>query len=265
MPLTPYRHSSVLEYLVVISSQGGFSNVYAAFRAAIDADPTRPLLTFYDEATGERNELSGTTLENWVAKTANLLVDGCGLITGDAAAVVLPPHWQTAAVLLGAWSAGLVVEYEDPSLAGGTSPAEVGFVTADRLDAVPGTGDKFVLGLAPMALPMRQVPEGFVDYVAEVRGHGDHFRPYAPIRDADPAMTDGTTHAELCAVARKRAATRGIGPTDRVLVAAADAVHPLKWLLTPLVAGASIVLCANLDPAALDRRRDAERITHVLS
>jgi uncharacterized protein (TIGR03089 family) len=116
-----------------------------------------------------------------------------------------------------------------------------------------------------MAMPMRDVPAGFVDYVAEVRGHGDHFSPYSQIRDTDLAMTDGTTHGELCAVARERAAARGIGPADRVLVDAADAVDPLTWLLTPLVAGASIVLCANLDPATLDRRREAERITHVLS
>ena len=51
------------------------------FAAAVAADPTRPLLTYYDDATGERTELSGTSLANWVAKTANLLVDRCGLGT----------------------------------------------------------------------------------------------------------------------------------------------------------------------------------------
>ena len=51
-------------------------------------DPTRPLLTWYDDATGERTELSGATLANWVAKTANLLVDGLGLGPGDRAARV---------------------------------------------------------------------------------------------------------------------------------------------------------------------------------
>jgi uncharacterized protein (TIGR03089 family) len=248
---------------VVISGESGFGNVPAAFRAAIAADPTRPLLTFYDDATGERTELSGTSLENWVAKTANLLVDGPGLSPPPLAAVALPPHWQTAAVLLGAWSAGLVVGLADPAQFGSMGPAEVGFTAADRLGAAPEAPDRFVLGLAPMALPMRDLPAGFVDYVTEVRGHGDHFRPYAPVRDSDPAMTDGTTHGELCRVAGETAATLGIGPTDRVLVDAANAVHPLKWLLAPLVAGASIVLCANLDPAALERRREAERITRA--
>ena len=38
---------------------------------------------------------------------------------------------------------------------------------------------------------MREVPEGFTDYVAEVRGHGDRFSAYP--REETPAM-DGLTH-----------------------------------------------------------------------
>ena len=39
------------------------------------ADSSRPLITFYDDATGERVELSVTTYANWVAKVASLLVE----------------------------------------------------------------------------------------------------------------------------------------------------------------------------------------------
>ncbi len=232
-----------------------FGTVSDLFAAAVAVDPTRPLLTYYDDATGERAELSGTTLDNWVAKTANLLVDGCGLGPGDRAAVLLPPHWQTAAILLGAWAAGAqLTRLED---------AEVVFAAIDRIDAAPKAADRFVLGLAPMALPLRQVPAGFVDYVAEVRGHGDRFRPVTPPRPTDLALDD-TTHEELCRMAGSWVATLGLGPADRVLVTAADAGDPLKWLLTPLAAGASIVLCANPDPAALPARRKSERITRLL-
>ena len=35
----------------------------------------RPVVTFYDDATGERVELSAATYANWVAKTAGLLQD----------------------------------------------------------------------------------------------------------------------------------------------------------------------------------------------
>src|SRR5690242_4472958 len=89
----------------------GRNTVPSLFAALVAAEPSLPLLTHYDDASGERTELSGATLANWVAKTANLLVDGAGLEPGAHATVWLPPHWQTAAVLLGAWSAGLTVGY----------------------------------------------------------------------------------------------------------------------------------------------------------
>src|SRR5438046_8014238 len=87
------------------------NTVPSLFAAIVGKDPSLPFLTFYDDATGERTELSGATLANWVSKTANLLVDGCGLGHGAVAAVRLPPHWQSAAILLGAWTAGLSVTY----------------------------------------------------------------------------------------------------------------------------------------------------------
>jgi uncharacterized protein (TIGR03089 family) len=256
-----------LERLVDISPETRFSTVPAIFRSAVAADPTRPLLTYYDDATGERTELSGATLDNWVAKTANLLVDGCGLVPGDVAAVLLPPHWQTAAVLLGAWSAGLAAGPAGPvrRAIGEAHQPDVAFVAADRIAEAPAATDRFVLGLAPMALPLRQVPAGFVDYVAEVRTHGDHFQPYAPVGSEDPAFTDGTNHREVVSAARELARTRGLGPDDRVLVDAARWTRPLEWLLVALSVGASIVLCANADPGKLDARREAERITHVLT
>src|SRR5690242_2919202 len=90
-------------------SGSGRRTVGAMFDAASQQDAARPLLTYYDDATNERTELSGATLGNWVAKTANMLVDECGVEPGQWAAVGLPPHWQTAAVLLGCWTAGLAV------------------------------------------------------------------------------------------------------------------------------------------------------------
>ncbi|MEJ3741914.1 TIGR03089 family protein [Actinomycetes bacterium KLBMP 9797] len=208
-------------------------------------DPTQPVFTWYDDVTGERIELSGATLENWVAKTANLLVDGLGLGPGDRAAVLLPPHWQTAAVLLGCRAAGLAVDT-------GAGAVDVVFAAADRVDEarVRVAGDRFVLGLAPMALPMRSVPEGFADFVLEVRGYGDRFAgPPAPPVD------DG---------AQERAAALGIRKGDRVLIDAAVHPDPLDWLFTPLAAGATVVLCGHLDRAKLPSRVSAERVTAEL-
>jgi hypothetical protein len=60
------------------------------------------------------------------------------------------------------------------------------------------------------------------------------------------------------------ASTLDLRPGDRLLVDAAEHEHPVTWLLAPLAAGASVVLCGNLDPEVVDARMAAERVTRVL-
>lgn len=216
--------------------------VVTALQTVTKIDATRPLVTYYDDATGERLDLSGATLDNWVSKTANLLVDGLGLGPGDVAAVRLPPHWLTAAVLLGCWSAGLAVD-----LAGSDGRA-VAFGTADSgLSA----DEVYALSLAPLGLPFRPGPPvGTLDYVIEIRPYGDHFQPR--VEPTVAALADGTSHAALVA-------GRPVVPAPRVLIDADRTPDPLDWLVAPLGSGATIVLCAHLDPARLDARLATER------
>jgi uncharacterized protein (TIGR03089 family) len=222
------------------------NTVPSLFAALVGKDPSLPFLTFYDDATGERTELSGATLANWVSKTANLLVDGCGLGPGDVAAVRLPPHWQTAAVLLGAWTAGLSVAYGEPTGAG----ADVEFASLAAAETgAPGPADRYVLGLAPMGLPMRGgVPDGFADYVAEVRQFGDHY----------PGPVGGAGTEDL--VERGRALAL---PGGRLLVDTVTHPDPVQWLIGPLAAGASIVLSVNSDPAKLAARAESEQAVAI--
>ncbi|MGR6317326.1 TIGR03089 family protein [Micromonospora soli] len=226
-------------------------NIARVFADALATDPTRPMLTWYDDATGERTELSGATLTNWVAKTANLLVDEVALAPGDTAAVLLPPHWQTAAVLLGCWSAKLTV-IDTPG------NVDVLFAAADRVDQAAAwpAGERYALALDPFALPMRQVPPGYADFVSAVRGHGDHFTPYPQ---------GGETDAASLARAEARAAELCLTPGDRLLVDTAQYPDPVDWLLAPLSAGTTLVLCANLDPSRLDPRTAAEKVTRTLA
>jgi uncharacterized protein (TIGR03089 family) len=229
---------------------------------AIATDPAQPLLTWYDDGTGERVELSGLTLANWVAKTANLLVDGCGLGAGDPATVLLPPHWQTAAVLLGCWTAGLSVDSSGDVIFAVSPAACAGRTAKLRGPGLPSeaaAADRFLLGLAPMGLPIRgPLPVGWLDYVAEVRQHGDHFAPVAAVRPDQPALA-GETHADLVARAAARAGELGIPAGGRVLIDAGVFADPVDWLLAPLTAGASIVLCKDLDETARAGRAAAER------
>ena len=237
----------------------------------------RPLVTCRDEATGERVDLDAAELATWVARTASLLRDGCRLESGDAVAVMLPAHWQTAAILLGAWSLGLRVSFrpwstaglstglsDDPSegLADGLSDEDGGvaavFVAQHRVDdwleRVPEAPHRFVLG--PGAA-IDEVPDGYRDFLTEVGRHADSVRP------SDPASADGTTFGQWAGIARDIAATHGLALGDRVLVDAAADPQPVTWLLAPLTAGASIVICANLDRAAVPDIIAAEGITHV--
>jgi uncharacterized protein (TIGR03089 family) len=222
------------------------------------AAAARPLITYYDDATGERIELSGTTTANWAAKTANLLRDECDVDPDTAVAMLLPAHWQTAAVLLGAWWCGAEVVAE---------PADADWVLcdADRIDlalAAAPAGGVVALSLDAFGKGLPGLPSGVIDFATEVRLHGDDFVPWAPVPD-DTAALGGTTVAEVLADARGRAAALGLTASDRVL-------STLEWsspdglgdgLLAVLAAGASLVHVRHPDPAALDRKATSERTT----
>ena len=234
------------------------TNVTAAvLDPLLRADPMGPRITYYDDATGERIELSTVTLANWAVKTANLLRDELGAGPGTRVAVLLPAHWQTAAVLLGVWWIGAEVVL--------TGPADLALCTAQRLDeaddAVAG-GEVAVLSLDPFGKPSPDLPIGVTDYATAVRVHGDQ---YAAEPRPGPAL-EGRSADEVVAAASDSAAAAGVTAGDRVLSSlpwgSADEV--VANLLAVLAAGASLVQVANPDPSVLDRRRTAEKVTRVL-
>ncbi|MBF6388192.1 TIGR03089 family protein [Nocardia farcinica] len=222
----------------------------------LSRDPAAPRITYYDDATGARIELSGATLANWAAKTANLIRDEFGLTAGARVAVLLPAHWQTAAVLLGCWWAGVeVVLRPDPD-------AELALVAADRIDEADGIPEVAALSLDPMGAPVRDLPIGVTDFATSVRVHGDQFLP----RGVGAAL-DGMPVADVVAAARKAALRQGIGEGDRVLSSLPweTAAELIDGLLATLVAGAGLVQVVNPDPAQRPRRVETERITVQLA
>lgn len=224
-------------------------------------DPVGPRITYYDDATGERIELSAATLANWAAKTGNLLRDELGAGPASRVAVLLPAHWQTAAVLFGVWWIGA-----EAVLAGPGIEAEIALCTADRLDeadaAVGAGGEVAVLSLDPFGRPAPDLPVGVTDYATAVRVHGDQIDPE---RAPGPALA-GQAVDEVLAASEKSAAARGLTSTDRVLSTASwiSAGELVDAMLAPLGAGASLVQVAHPDAAVLQRRIETEKVTRTL-
>ncbi|GAA0918192.1 TIGR03089 family protein [Virgisporangium aurantiacum] len=236
----------------------------------------RPMLTFYDDRTGERRDLTAAALGELAGRVARLLREGCGLRAGARVAVKVPPHWQTAAVILGAWSVGAALSFRLSATAGlkaldSTDGELLDAVFVERtriddwLDDVPDARHRFVLGLAPGGAPLADVPDGYRDLVTAMAEHPGTLPAYGLVRPSDAASADGTSFGAWGRLAGEIAGRWDLHPGDRVLIDANEHEHPFKWLLTPLSVGATVVLCANLDRAGLDARIAAERVTRVMA
>lgn len=240
--------------------------------AAVARVGAAPLLTSYDDATGDRVELSAVTVANWVAKTANLLQDEFDVGRGSTVAVALPVHWQTAAVLLAVWSCGGAVldtaSEDDDRL----RAADVVLAAADRLPALEEQGLDPLLGLSlhPLGLGMAGYAGPARDFALEVRAHGDFFAPLEPPDPEAVGLVFGgggeLTLGGLVQTASELAGRLGIAPGDRILVdeGTAEQAGPVAWLLAPLSMGASLVLCRSAVPDGLHRRAESERVTATL-
>lgn len=215
-------------------------------------DAAAPRITHYDDSTGARIELSGLTLANWAAKTANMIRDEFGLAPGARVSVLLPAHWQTAAVLLGCWWAGTEVVLRPDA------DAELALVSAARIDEAGDIAEVAALSLDPMGMPVADLPVGVTDYATSVRGHGDQFHPAGA-----GAALDGATVAETVAAARASAERQGFGAGDRVLSTTDwdTTAHLIDGLLAVYAAGASLVQVTAPDPARLEHRIGTERVT----
>ena len=216
-----------------------------------ERDPAQPLLTLYDGPA--RVELSGATTANWVAKSANLMVDGLG--SPARVGLLLPLHWQSLSLLLAGVAAGatVVVAAEPSELAGCDAAFVTGPAAPGTLDA--GVDEVLALSCHPLGAPLPAVPAMVTDYAREVPSYADHWGGPAPAGWSVEA--GGAALGALPQLA--------VGPADRVLMTA-DLADPkqLAGVLAVLSAGAAVVLApepAGLDLAAITA---GERLTATL-
>ncbi len=209
------------------------------------ADPAQPLITYYDDATGERVELSATTTVNWVAKTANFLVDELVAERGTRIRVDLPTHWESLIWILSVWKVGAILVDSDADIA----------IVGPQLDATEET--RVALSLLPMGRRFAEEPAGFVDYNAEVLGHSDWFQSFDPPTEATSAVElDGQRLSH-------RDAFAAVAPlSGRLLLEPGDLDRDWRALVAAARGNGSLVIVANATPEkrvaiATDERAEA--------
>ena len=217
---------------------------------ALRTNPGGPFVTFYDEASGERQELSTTTYANWVAKASGLLLDEHGLERGDSIRIDLPTHWLATVFLGAAWNTGLVVtdsESPDAVVCGPeTLPA-----WADEAGKRP----TLACSLLPFGVRFADpLPQGVHDVGIEVWGQPDAFTPWDPPAADDVATSWAgveTSHADLFG---------GDGKAVRLLSTVPSASPAGAELLASLLAGGgSLVLVTNATEDRLAALAESER------
>jgi len=211
-----------------------------------------PLVTYLDPASGERTELSATSLANAAAKIANALRDEYGLEPGDAVALDLPQHWQRSAWCAGIWTAGCVVtdEPENADLVVTTVPRAA--VHAHRAAVV-------VVSMHPFGLPVTDpLPAGVTDATIAVRQQPDAYLFETPDSSTPALVVTGTSMSQEEALAS--AQELGPGSGDRVAVVATlpELTGWLACLALPLAIDGSVVLLAGDDVP--DPIREQERV-----
>ena len=235
--------------------------------AGLLREPGRPRLTWYGP-DGERIELSGAVLVNWVNKTTNLLVEEFDAGPGTRVLLDLPGHWRAAVWALAVWRAGACVV--DGSTAG---PSDDVVVTC-RPAAHPVGTDVVAVSLPGLARSWPgTLPPGAIDAAAAVMTYADELGPTPPSPAEAPAVdgpvgsTPALRYDELLDAAAATATTPqapGAGG-GRVLVPVAPRLRDtlLRTLGVWASDGSVVLLAAETvtDGARVDRLIRDERVT----
>lgn len=223
----------------------------------------RPLVTFYDEATGERVELSVTTYANWVAKTASLLTEEHDLERGQRLVVDLPTHWLGPVFLGAAWTVGLVVVGPDDAGRTGVDAVVCGPGSLARWAASAGDVPVLACSLLPLGVRFADpLPPDVHDVGIEVWSQPDSFITHDPPQP-DDAATAGSFGDRTQAETWRAAAVGSLLSDGGRLLSETNPASPpgIASFTEPLARGGSLVLVAHSEPGRLAATYVAERAT----
>lgn len=200
---------------------------YRAFIERVRSNASSPAVTFYDGA--ERIELSYISLDNWVAKTSNFLVDEIDVDKADSVYLDLPAHWLKVVWLLAIWATGcrVVSMREEARHVVSNSPIE---------------GDEVYCSLQVMG-KLPQAPQGFVDFITEVRRLGDFF-----------SVSSAPTEIDY--------ADRWLVPKySRILIVSED--FSQEQIAAAFDTESSLVILRNADEKSKETVKRNEKVTHT--
>jgi len=214
----------------------------------------RPALTWYGD-DGERIELSGAVLGNWVSKTVNLLVEEFDAGPGTDVVVDLPVGWRQTVWALAAARCGAAVVLRDPDADAADADAPDVVVTS-RPDRWAGTTAELVAVALP-ELARRfdgDLPPEAIDAAAAVMTYGDAigFDPAAG-RPAPLSALPGADGAAGAGDDAGRSLVRGAGTVRRALGETVDV-----W-----ARGGSVVLTSAA--TARELAQDASRLERLVT
>jgi uncharacterized protein (TIGR03089 family) len=228
--------------------------------AQLTVDPGRPRLTWY--APAERVELSGHVLDNWVTKTANLLVEEYDAGPGTRILLDLPVHWRAVVWAIAAWRVGASVVL--PPATG-----RLNLVVTDRPAEHSGV-DVVAVALPALARSYAgELPIGAVDATGAVLTYGDvlTWMPEPdPIGPAIEHSGPNVRHDHLVLWGEETLTRHGgARPGGRVLVETTDDRAPLADVLGMVLAvyahDGSVVLRHDAADVSTARLVETELVT----
>ena len=205
------------------------------------SDPARPRVTFYEDTPGpthgERIELSGNVMNNWISKAGNALQDEYDLGPGSVVRLALPPHWRALYWAFAVWSVGGTLDCagaaspdllisEDPNLAATLEPAPA---------------DVVLVTLAALArVNPDPVPAGAMDEARELATFGDQFAART-----DPTPEDLALITRQGPTAYRSVVPGRDWPTGSRVSLSGDLAQVLESTLAAWAVDGSVVLARN--------------------